>query len=43
MIGARKVCKVVLVISDTGADKLVSIICDVEWVDTGIIATRNDH
>ena len=30
MIGARKVCKVVLVISDTGADKLVSMILDTD-------------
>ena len=38
-----KACKTVLVISNTGTDKLVSIICDTGQTGTGQIVIRNNR
>ena len=41
MIAMRNDCKIVLVMYDTGIDKLVSMILDTRQIGTGQIVTKN--
>ena len=43
MIAARNDRKVVLIISNTGTDKLVSMILDTEWIDTRMIVMKKTY